>query len=113
MEKKEYALKYEFFIRNTFKCQRGEDPAKLADADIYNLAHEKEYLNKVKTGLAYTIARRSSDYVNSKQLHDPDDYERLERLLDDSLNVIDIQGIIDVLDKATNLFYELESRVDN
>ena len=32
------ALAYEYFIRNVFMCERGEDPAHLADADINNLA---------------------------------------------------------------------------
>ncbi len=54
--------------------------------------------------MAYTIARRNFDCVNYKHLHDPDDFEQLDRLLNDALNVNDIQGIIDVLDKVMLVF---------
>ncbi len=79
----EFALKYEFFISGIFECKRSEDPARLADADIFNLAAQdnKIYLNMAKTGVAYAIARRRSDYINTKVLEESEDYERFDRIV--------------------------------
>ncbi|MBQ9221957.1 hypothetical protein [Succinivibrio sp.] len=102
------ALKYEYFVTKTFGSERGADPARVGDANYYNNVNDKNYLNKVRIGLAYTISRKSSELINTKQVRDPDDYVALDNLIDRALNVKNSQHIDAVIDDAQKLFDELE-----
>ena len=103
------ALRYEYFVRNAFDSKRGEDPARVGDANYYNGINDKNVLNKVKIGLSYTISRKASDFTNIKQVRDPYDYNALDNLIDRALNVKNEQDIVAVIDDAEKLFEVLQN----
>ena len=71
------AMSYEFFVRKAFgNVSRGGDPAGLAEADIYNTSYNVTSLNELKIGTGYAIAIYNSEYIETKELRDPNDYEK-------------------------------------
>lgn len=107
------ALLYEFFVRKAFDVKnRGEDPAGLAEADIFNMSNNIEYLNKVKFGLGYSICILNHKYEEEKLLRDPEDYERMEKILSDVLEAKCGNDIAEIIKKYQELEKELESLPD-
>lgn len=80
------ALGYEHFVRDAFgNVERGGDPAGLAEADIYNSSYEISSMNELKIGTGYAIAIYNSNYIETKELRDPEDYEKMDKFLDEVL----------------------------
>ena len=104
------ALSYEYFVRRAFGgSARGGDPAGLAEADIYNLANDKTYLNKIKIGTGYAIAILNHMYGEEKLLRDPEDYEKMDEFVSDALNAEDANEIYSIIERYVEFEKELKA----
>ncbi|SCI40849.1 hypothetical protein [Intestinibacter bartlettii] len=98
------AMKYEGFVRGAFSIEcnelinRGEDPLGLANADIFNMSYEKEYLDKSKLGVSTSI-----QLYNRKIFEDntPNENDRLqmESLLEEALVANNSSDLISIIDE--------------
>lgn len=97
------ALSYEFFLRDAFGIHhKGDDPAGLASADIYN-STDTDDLRKAKIGLQYAILAMERKFSNEKQLVDPEDYNKIRRLLDEADDITCHQKLNAVIKQACEL----------
>lgn len=107
------ALLYEHFVRKAFgDVERGGDPAGLAEADIYNTSYEATSLNELKIGTGYAIAIYNSKYMETKELRDPDDYEKMDQFIADVLASKNGNEIGDIIKKYKEFQNELDELPD-
>lgn len=107
------ALLYEHFVRKAFgNVGRGEDPAGLAEADIYNTSYNPTSLNELKIGTGYAIAIYNSNYMETKELRDPEDYKRMEKFLGDVLKVKNGNEIAEIIKEYQEFEEELKDLPD-
>lgn len=108
------ALMYENFLRKAFgnDIERGGDPAGLAEADIYNLSHNNENLNKMKIGTGYAMNIYNRNYMDLKELRDPDDYEKMNQFIDEVLVATTGKEIVEIIEKYIEFQEELEQLND-
>ena len=103
------ALGYEHFVRKAFgDVERGKDPAGLAEADIYNSLYSATYMNELKIGTGYAIAIYKSNYIEEKELRDPDDYEKMDKFLDDVLKANTGEEIGKIIEEYREFQKELD-----
>lgn len=98
------ALKYEGFVRGAFSLKsrnminRGEDPAHLAEAGLWNLND----LKRVKVGTAYALEIYSAEIREA--LSGSDLYETvsvdLENLLDQAISAPSLSAISNIIDQV-------------
>lgn len=98
------AMKYEGFVRGAFSIERdelinrGEDPLGLANADIFDMSYDKEYLDKSKLGVSTSI-----QLYNRKIFEDntPNESDRLqmESLLGRALAANNSSDLISIIDE--------------
>ncbi|WP_261813272.1 hypothetical protein [Paraclostridium bifermentans] len=94
------ALKYENFVTKAFgNINKGNDPAGIARADIFNLSYRDEYFNKLKAAIAYSIAIYNSNFSNHKKLSDPKDYLKMDSLLKESLLIKNTEEAINLINE--------------
>lgn len=99
-------LTYEYFVKGAFSMnfdthiERGEDPASVADADIFAASNSQEYLNKAKVGVAYAIAAYNHEIFKTKSIKD-DDYNLMQNLLERALCANDSLELFDVIERYT------------
>lgn len=104
------ALLYEHFVRKAFGgVERGGDPAGLAEADIYNSSNDGASLNQLKIGTGYAIAIHNADYMETKKLRDPDDYEKMDQFIADVLAAKNGNEISEVIEKYQKFQEELDN----
>lgn len=94
------ALRYEHFVRNAFETkirydsqdwdsnsiivERGEDPAHLAEAGLFNT---QTLSSKVKVAVAYSMEVYSSLFKNEPSISlSSAEYHRMDSIIDDVLN---------------------------
>ncbi|HJF35084.1 MAG TPA: hypothetical protein K8U79_03555 [Clostridium perfringens] len=108
-------LKYEHFVRNAFgEVDRGGDLAGLAEADIFRMSYnDKQYLNKVKAALAYSISIYNNKFSNYKRLNDPVDYVKMEEFLEQALSIKDTQEAINLIDRYNQFKSYAEALPEN
>lgn len=96
------ALKYEGFIRGAFALkdsnmiERGEDPARLAEAGLWNMND----LNRVKVGVAYALeiySTKIKEILSDEKSHDAVSRD-LERLLDQTIKATNLKEISKIID---------------
>lgn len=98
--------RYEIFLRNSFNVSnKGDDPAGLASADWFNSSYNENSFNKIKAGLSYAICIYNREFINTKKLNDPDDYEQMDNFLKRSLNISTSEDAMEIIDEY-NLFKE-------
>ena len=104
------ALLYEHFVRAAFGgVERGEDPAGLAEADIYNSSYDSTALNELKIGAGYAIAIYNFNYTEQKELRDPDDYEKMDQFLAEILDAKTGSEIGEIIEKYQDFQKELDN----
>lgn len=107
------ALGYEHFVRKAFgNVERGGDPAGLAEADIYNSSYASTSMNELKIGTGYAIAIYNSNYTETKELRDPDDYEKMDKFLDDVLKANTGEAIGKIIEEYREFQKELDDLPD-
>lgn len=107
------ALLYEHFVRKAFgNVERGGDPAGLAEADIFNTSYNSTSLNELKIGTGYAIAIYNSNYMEVKELRDPEDYERMEKFLGDVLTAKSGNEIAEIIKEYQEFEEELKDLPD-
>lgn len=107
------ALLYEHFIRRAFgDVERGGDPAGLAEANIYNTSYDATSLNELKIGTGYAIAIYNSNYMRTKELRDPEDYEKMEKFLGDVLRANNGNEIAEIIKDYREFEEELKELPD-
>ena len=107
------ALLYEFFVRKAFDVKnRGEDPAGLAEADIFNTSYDAESLNKLKVGTSYSICILNRKYEEEKTLRDPEDYERMKKFVSDVLEAKSGDAITEIIESYQDFEKELKALPD-
>lgn len=107
------ALLYEHFVRKAFgDVERGGDPAGLAEADIYNTSYNVTSLNELKIGTGYAIAIYNSEYIETKELRDPNDYEKMDQFIADVLAAKNGNEIGDIIEKYQKYQEELDELPD-
>lgn len=98
------AMKYEGFVRGAFSIERdelinkGEDPLGVANADIFDMSYNEEYLEQAKLGV-----RTSIQLYNRKIFEDnipnEDDRLQMERLLERTLEAENSMDLISIIDE--------------
>lgn len=107
------ALLYENFVKKAFGVvNRGDDPAGLAEANIYNSSYATPALNKLKIGTGYAIAIYNSNYNNTKKLRDCD-YEKMDNFIADVIAANQAREIIEIIEKYQKFQNDLDSLPDN
>ncbi|MDT8979998.1 hypothetical protein RQP50_27590 [Paenibacillus sp. chi10] len=101
------ALLYENFICSAFsfalnkQVGRGNDPAHLADTDIFNFGS----LERVKTGAAYAIGIYNAHIRNLEEMEDSD-YDLMDKFLSDVINANDSEQVAQLIDKYRSTFFK-------
>lgn len=107
------AMSYEIFVRKAFgNVGRGGDPAGLAEADIYNASYNVTPLNKLKIGTGYAIAIYNSEYIETKEFRDPDDYEKMDQFIAEVLVAKNGNEIGDIIERYEEFQKELDELPD-
>lgn len=107
------ALIYEHFVRKAFKdVGRGGDPAGLAEADIYNSSYSPTELNKLKIGTGYAIAIHNSEYMETKELRDPDDYEKMDNFINEVIVAKTGEEISNIIERYQDFMEKLDGLED-
>ncbi|HWO75580.1 MAG TPA: hypothetical protein VNM69_06610 [Bacillus sp. (in: firmicutes)] len=103
------ALRYENFIRFAFgihqgtnDVERGEDPARLAEAGIFNSPSD---LTRVKVGVSYAMEVLSSHIKNGDFNLTDDEYNRMSTILDEVLNASNHTEVSQLIEEYKDRFF--------
>lgn len=106
-------LDYEVFVRDAFGCKvKGDDPAGLADADIYNASHRSDSFSKLKIGIGYSMLVFKRKYENEKKLRDPEDYKRMEQFIERVLDAASTADLEKIFTEYKSYMEELKNLED-
>ena len=103
------ALIYEKFVLRAFGIEnKGDDPAGLAHADIYNFSNHSSYLTKLKIGTTYAMCKYARD-MQEKQLND-EDTRKIDQFIKAVFNAEDCKAIISLINQYEKFQQEIELR---
>jgi hypothetical protein len=102
-----HAMLYEHFICSAFSFAlnkgvgRGDDPAHLADTDIFNFGS----LERVKAGAAYAVGIYNAHIKNLEEMEESD-YDLLDKFLADIINAHNSGQVAQLLDQYRSTFFK-------
>lgn len=103
------SLIYEKFVLRAFGIEnKGDDPAGLAHADIYNLSNHSDYLIKLKIGTTYAMCIYAKDMQKRKL--DDEDTKKIDQFIEEAFYAKDCKAIISLIDRYEEFQQEIELR---
>lgn len=116
MKKENCGMFYEGYLRKAFKnCDRGCDPARLADADVYTTAvSNNDYLNELKIGIGYAMIIKNHDCQDEVDncIIDSDDLVNMNKLLADVLKADSVSGVLEAAEEHEKLIDNIKKRIN-